>query len=143
MKIIVDTKDAASVQELLAFLAILPSKDLPSLPDTVAEEETDLSAMMGGDDDDVDLAGMLSDGGEEEGGLESLLAEEEELPSGPTLEDMTAAFQACVAKHGKELAIPHVQDCFKRLKVNKMSDIPEDKRQPFINAIEKFVPKKK
>ena len=70
------------------------------------------------------------------GDLGDLLGEEA-APEGVTVEDMKASVSGLMDAVCKDAAIAFVKKAFAKMKVAKMDEIPEDKRELFIGIVDK------
>jgi hypothetical protein len=115
----VDLNDAASVAMALTILASLGNEvvvDVNNIDAGQIEDVDDL--LMGGDGTDMD----------------SLLDEPEPEPE-LTLKDVQNAFRAMAKAKGKDAAVGLVKKALAKMGIEKMEEIPDEKREAFIKVL--------
>lgn len=83
---------------------------------------------------------VLEETTQEDDDLSSLMEDELE-PEGVTIDDIKAAFKNLAGKKKKEGAMEVINNIFKKLKVKKMDEIPEEKRELVVNILNKAADK--
>jgi hypothetical protein len=129
----VDLTNKASMQLALTLIGMLMSGATPvNVTDSLVEEQGDVLKTS----DDMDLGmDMITDTATDGGGLDDLLNEPEPEPEGVTVEAMKLALKGLITAKGKDVAIAEVRKAFEKLKVERMEDIVEAKREAFVTYL--------
>lgn len=132
------TIDLSNVHEIAAAITFL--RKFSSDSETSSEDYQD-TTLVGSTDSSDDLSDMLSAGGDGGGSmddLDSLMNGEETEPEFPSVDDLKRAFKSAIDGKGKDATLDFTQKVFKKLKVKSLAEIAEDKRQNFIDVMDKF-----
>jgi hypothetical protein len=123
----VDLTNKASMQIALTLIGTIMGGATPANVRTVESQPEEVEMDLG-----MDLG---IDAGVEDDGLDGLLDEPEPEPEGITVEDMKMALKGLITAKGKDTALATVKKAFEKLKVERMEDIAEAKREAFVTYL--------
>jgi len=141
MKLVIDLTNPNDITAAIAFLSgqKAVSNHVHQLEETTLAE-VDPMADLGGESGS-DMDDLLGGGGSDD--LDSLIGGGvEEAPKVPTLEDIKGVIGKAIAAKGKDKATEFLQTVLTKLKVAKLSAIPDEKRGMVIEVVEKWSAKK-
>jgi len=144
MKLVINLENPNDITAAIAFLSgqKAVSNHVHQLEETTLAEVDPMADLGGvGGESGSDMDDLLGGSGSDD--LDSLIGGGvEETPKVPTLEDIKAAIGKAIAAKGKDKATEFLQTVLTKLKVVKLSAIPEEKRGMVIEVVEKWTAKK-